>query len=89
MLTEDYTEGSKLNVIHATKYGKVSSVVEERYSMSYYEKKGARFFTPSLFVQTVNQNGQNEIVPFSPGMIKMPNGMYTYRFERSPLKDDK
>ncbi len=40
------SETKKVTVIHATKYGNVSSVVEEKYPMSYYEKKGAFFYRP-------------------------------------------
>ena len=53
LVAADYEEGDKrIKVIHATKYtnsytkGKVASVVEESYKVSYYKNKGAKYYTP-------------------------------------------
>ena len=67
-IIKDYDpETKKATVVHATRYGKVSSVVEEKYSLSYYNKKGASFYRPKgengAYVETENGeeyfNGNN------------------------------
>jgi RHS repeat-associated protein len=49
IVTKDYDEKEgKLHVIHATQYADVDGVVEEEYSLSYYKKKDAKFYTPKI-----------------------------------------
>lgn len=49
VVSKDYDEKEgKLHVIHATKYDEVDGVVEEKYSLSYYKKKDAKFYTPKI-----------------------------------------
>ena len=42
----DANARKQVTVVHATRYGSVESVVEESYSLDYYEGKGAYFYRP-------------------------------------------